>query len=240
MCCCMTAALRGFPETFPVRDDGRRPWRYRIVSATTNVALALWFGRSLRIEGVDRIPEHGPLLMVCNHLSNVDPFFFGARVPGTMFCMAKREIFAWNPLIAWLLGGCNCFPVQRGAPDRAALRTSIALLAHGGRLLIFVEGTRARKPGMQAVETGVAFLARRSGAQVQPVAVWGSENALGKGRALPRRATVHLRFGEPFTPELPAGRHDDAALAEQIALRIAALLPPPYRGVYGARLVKAG
>ena len=228
----VSARLRGFPDPFPVRDDGRRPWRYRIVSLLSRALLRAWFGRGLRIVGTQRVPRDGPVLMVSNHLSNVDPFLFGAYAPGTMFCMAKRELYA-NPVIAWVLGGCNCFPVDRGAADRWALRTSLNVLAGRGRLLIFVEGTRAASPGMKRAETGIGFLARRSGARILPVGVWGTERALRRGRLLPRRVPITLEFGEPF--ELPAvqSRGDDRAVADEVASRIAAMLPPEYRGVYG-------
>src|SRR3989442_8830800 len=169
----MATVPRGFPRTFPVRSDERRPWRYRIVSLLSRIALRLLFGRGLGFEGEAAFPRRGPLLVVSNHLSNIDPFIFGGFAPGTMFCMAKREIYA-NRFVAWVMGGCNCFPVDRGAPDRWALRTTLNLLSAGGRVLIFVEGTRASGPGMKQAEPGIGFMARRSGAPGCPVAVWGT------------------------------------------------------------------
>jgi 1-acyl-sn-glycerol-3-phosphate acyltransferase len=225
--------LPGFPKDFPVRKDGRRPWRYRIVSLLSRVALRLWFGRQLRFEGQEHLPLTGPLLVVSNHLSNIDPFIFGGFGPGTMFCMSKRELFT-NRVVAWILGGCNCYPVDRGAADRWALRTSLNLLADRGRLLVFVEGTRATKPGMKRVEAGIGFLARRSKARLVPVAVWGTDKALARGRRLPRRVPVTVRYGRPFEATAPAaGRPDDQEMADQIARRIAELLPEEYRGAYG-------
>ncbi|MBV8302079.1 MAG: 1-acyl-sn-glycerol-3-phosphate acyltransferase [Candidatus Dormibacteraeota bacterium] len=230
----MSSTLRGFPDPFPVRVDGRRPLRYRTVSGATRAVMRGWFGSQLDVRELQGMPHDGPLLVVCNHLSNIDPFLFGGYAPGAMFCMAKRELFALPP-VAWVLGGCNCYPVERGAPDRWALRTTLQLLARGGRVLIFVEGTRSSRPGMRQVETGVGFLARRSGVPVLPVAVWGSENALRRGTLLPRRTNVRVRVGAPFRPDIPAVRHADRAIADEIAGRIAELLPPMYRGLYGAK-----
>jgi len=182
----MADRLRGFPARFPVRDDGKRPWRYRVVSMLSRTALRALFGRGLRFQNMDRFPHDGPLLVVTNHLSNVDPFLFGGFGPGAMFCMAKRELYS-HPPVAWALAGCNTFPVDRGTADRWALRTALDVLAKRGRLLIFIEGTRALSPGMKRAEAGVGFLARRSGARVLPIAVWGTELALGRGRRLPCR-----------------------------------------------------
>ena len=94
---------------------------------------------------------------------------------------------------SWILAGCNCFPVDRGAADRRALRTALDVLSRRGRLLIFLEGTRSATPGMRRAEAGVGFLARRSGASILPVGVWGTEAALPRGRRLPRRVPIRLQ-----------------------------------------------
>lgn len=223
--------MRGFPKRFPVRDDGARPWRYRLVSTGIRAGLHALFGRALDVGAFGEMPTAGPLLVACNHLSNVDPFIFGGFAPGTMFCMAKRELFR-NPAVAWVLGGCNCFPVDRGAADRWALRTSLDLLRRDARLLLFVEGTRAAQPGMKRAEAGIGFLARRSGVPVLPIGIWGSERALGRGRAIPRRVPITVAIGRVFTPEVRSGRGTDQVIADEIGRRVAELLPPDYRGVY--------
>lgn len=221
----------GFPARFPVRDDGQRPWRYRAVSLASHVTLRTIFGASLDVSAFGNIPTDGPLLVACNHLSNIDPFIFGGYAPGAMYCMAKRELYR-NPALAWMLAGCNCFPVERGTPDRWALRTSLDLLRSGQRLLVFIEGTRAAQPGMKRAEAGVGFLARRSGAPVLVTGIWGSERALARGRRLPRRVPIQVAVGEPFVPEVTKAPGADQAIADVIGRRVAELLPPPYRGVY--------
>ncbi len=195
------------------------------------MVLRTWFGRDLTIDGTEKVPREGPLLVVSNHLSNIDPMLFGGFGPGAMFCMSKQELFK-NRFVAWVLAGCNCFPVDRGSADRWALRTSLDILAARGRLLIFLEGTRAAAPGMKQAEAGIGFLARRSGARVLPVAIWGTEQALPRGRKLPRRIPIRMVFGSPVEVASPSGPGQDRAIADQIARQIAALLPPEYRGVY--------
>ena len=197
------------------------------------------FGGELNVESLKRMPTDGPLLVACNHLSNVDPLIFGGYAPGAMFCMAKRELFKIPP-VAWVLGGCNCFPVDRGAPDRWALRTSLDILREGGRLLLFVEGTRAASPGMRRAEAGIGFLARKSGVPVLPIAVWGSERALPRNRRLPKRVPIEVAVGKVFTPRTVSGRGADQVIADEIGRRVARLLPPEYRGAYAAPVSDAG
>ena len=220
------APVPGFPARFPVRGDGRRPLRYRLAAGSVRLCLRLLFLGRLDLEGADGVPLEGPLLVASNHISNWDPLILGAFFPGTLFAMAKRELFRPSP-VAWLLAGCNCFPVDRGNADRRALRISLDLLGGGRRLLLFIEGHRSRGRGMGPAEAGAGFLVRRTQAPVLPVAIWGTERALRPaGGLLPRRGRIRVRYGRPLTV---SGRSDQE-IADAIAAKVAALLPSGYRG----------
>jgi 1-acyl-sn-glycerol-3-phosphate acyltransferase len=208
--------------------------RYRVTALSCRVVLRLIFGRRLRIEGLEKVPSGGPLLIASNHLSNLDPALMGGFTPGTNFALAKRELYR-NRVLSWLWAGCNCIPVDRGAADRWALRTALQVLEKDGRLIVWVEGTRALVPGMKRAEPGVGFLVRRTEARILPVAVWGTELALVKGRRRPRRVPITLRYGPAVSIDLEgAARRDNQAAADAVAALIAALLPAEYRGVYAS------
>ncbi|MGD1052259.1 MAG: lysophospholipid acyltransferase family protein [Candidatus Dormibacteria bacterium] len=231
----MPATVRGFPAQFPVRRDGRRPWRYRLTAGLCGICLRVLFFRRLRFEGSANVPLEGPLVVASNHISNWDGLIIGSFFSGTLFAMVKREVFQPAPL-AWLLGGCNCFPVDRGTADRRALRISLDILRGRGRLLVFVEGHRSRGRGMGPAEAGAGFLVRRTQAAVLPVAIWGTERALVRsGGLLPRRAHLHVRYGRPVTV---SGRRD-REIADAIASEVASLLPPRYAGVHGSASARA-
>ncbi|MEO8899599.1 MAG: lysophospholipid acyltransferase family protein [Candidatus Dormibacter sp.] len=227
----MASAVKGFPERFPVRDDDRRPARYWIAASLGREYLRLLAWRRTRVEGEHNVPDGGPLLVASNHTSNRDPMVLGAYFPHTLFAMAKREMYV-NRVAAWFLAGCNCIPVDRGSADRRAVSRALDVLRRGRRLLIFVEGTRSRDGTMHRAEAGIGFLARKSGAMVLPVAISGTDGE-GRRRGILRRREIVLTYGEPFAVD-PTAAGGDAAIAEQVAERIAALLPPSRRGVYSA------
>lgn len=222
---------RGFPRPWPVRGDGGRPVRYRLTAATVRTGMRAFFGPLLRIEGLENVPRGGgPLLIASNHLSNLDPAIIGGFTPGANCAMAKVELYR-HPSLAWVFGGCNCFPVDRGAADRWALRTALAMLEHGGRLILWVEGTRATTPGMKRAEAGVGFLLRRRPAPVLPVGISGTEAALLRGSRIPRRVPITVRYGPPVRLDLdPAADSQD--IADRVGALVAAQLPEAYRGFY--------
>ncbi len=207
-----------------VRIDGGRSFTLRLTQAALRL-LMRWLARGgLQVRGLEMVPEAGPILVCSNHLSNLDPLVFGAVFPRVMHAMAKVEMFS-NPVLRAYLRRCNCFPVRRGAPDRQALRAAELVLGSGGTLVLFPEGHRGDGSNLQAFEPGVGYIAMRSRAVVLPCALWGTEQALPKGRLIPRRARIHLTIGRPFQPQGAS----PAEMSEEIRQRVAELLPDTYR-----------
>ena len=205
---------------------GAGPWT-RTLAVTLFVLrrlLAYTASGKPDIEGLELIPESGPLLLCSNHVSNYDPLLLGAVVPRLMHAMAKAELFR-NPLLARYLRACNVFPIRREEADAAALRTALGVLKDGGVVVLFPEGHRSHGARMRSFSRGAGYLARRSGAPVLPCAIWGTERVLPRGKLRPRRAEVHLHFGPTF---LPVGADSEAATRD-LERRVAALLPPGLR-----------
>jgi 1-acyl-sn-glycerol-3-phosphate acyltransferase len=78
------------------------------------------------------------------------------------------------------------------------------------------------------------MIALRANAPIVPVAVWGTERILKRGRIGPFAPVVHVRYGEPYylTEEGASRREVLQAGINAIMHRIAVLLPPEYRGLY--------
>ena len=144
------------------------------------------------------VPATGPVLIVSNHVSVLDPPLVGGSAPRPLFFMAKEELFR-IPLLGRLIRALNARPVRRDGSDMRALKAALALLQEGRAILVFPEGTRGEEGRpLREGKPGVGMLAVLSGAPVVPVYVSGSGTALPRGRALPRPAKVRVTFGPPL------------------------------------------
>jgi 1-acyl-sn-glycerol-3-phosphate acyltransferase len=207
-------------------DFGYRNY-HRLFKAVAPVLL------NMEVRGLQHIPETGPVILVGNHLSSADPPILTAFVKRHPYFMIKKELY--NHLFyRIMLPPMDPIPVERGKADRVALRAAEAVLKRGDILVIYPEGTRSRSGEIQTAHTGVIFLAQRTGAPIVPVAISGSERMLSSRFPWYRRARVQLTFGAPFRlADLQTdGKQDREALAHAVMARVAALLPPRYRGVY--------
>src|SRR6516164_5983812 len=118
----------------------------------------LGLGFEFRVDGAANEPAAGPVVVVSNHLSDLDPLIVGAALKRRLRFMAKQELFR-VPGVRWWISACGAFPVRRGEPDRQALRTALRLLERGGALVMFPEGTRGTTRELRPPEPGAALLA---------------------------------------------------------------------------------
>ena len=175
----------------------------------------------VRVSGLEHVPRSGPLLLAGGHSGLLDGPLMFLLSPRPTALLAKSEIFVgpWPRVWGWL----EVLPVHRGSADRSALKAGLAVLAQGGALTVFPEGTRGAGR-LEQVSDGLAYLALRSGAPVVPLSFTGTQQALPRGSVRPRlRTPVHLAFGPAV--QLPAGGDPRArsavrAAAEQLRLAL--------------------
>lgn len=143
---------------------------YRVSRAACRGIFGLFF--NWKVVGKQNVPATGSVLLVSNHISNIDPPFVGSPLDRQVYFMAKEELFR-VPVLGWLLRDFGAFPVKRGAGDRNALRTVFKILDEGKVLGMFPEGTRSKSGELEEAHTGAAAFALRSKATLVPVAVIG-------------------------------------------------------------------
>lgn len=165
------------------------------------------------VRGLEHVPRGGPLLVVANHFSWLDPPLVGTVLPRKVHFMAKQELFRY-PLFGWLLRRLGAFPVRRGHPDRQALRHSLDLLRRGEVVGLFPEGTRSRG-FLGPFEPGAGLLAVRSGAPVLPVAIDGPYR-------IGRR--IRVRIGPPLRWDRTGSEGSIEGVTDRMREAIAALL----------------
>jgi 1-acyl-sn-glycerol-3-phosphate acyltransferase len=207
-----------------------RGW-YRVLHGFIGFLLRLL--SRLEVEGLERIPDRGPYLLVTNHLHWLDAPMLMAVFPHRAYVFAADK-WARNPFLGPLFRSLDAIFVQRGEVDRQALRKALAVLKGGGVLGLAPEGTRSKTGSMQRGRSGAAFMAFRAGVKLVPAVTWGQKEMFPSLRRF-RRAKIHVVFGPPFEPPAVEGKIGAAEVhqfTEEIMYRLAAMLPSAYRGEY--------
>lgn len=185
------------------------------------------------VEGLENLPLEGPVITVQNHMISVDTVLGAGLIDRQVVGMSKAENYHFPPL-SIVLRLYGTFPVRRGEVDRTALRTALKVLKQGKVLMAAPEGTRSKTNTLQKGKDGLSYVAVKAGAPVIPVAIWGQEKFWEQLRRL-RRTKVKMVMGKPFVFEPGDGklsREQLSQMTHEMMYRIAALLPPEYRGYY--------
>ncbi|PZG17206.1 1-acyl-sn-glycerol-3-phosphate acyltransferase [Micromonospora craterilacus] len=196
-------------------DTAHSPWQPPLIWRAAQLLARLVVGLLARLEVTGGIPaplRGGPLILAANHISPFDPIVLAAA------CRARRvapRIMATGglfraPVIGAAMRRAGHIRVDRGTSGvHRALDDAAAAAAGGAPILVYPEGRIGLDPGLwpERGKTGTARLALSCGAPVIPVAQWGSHEVLpyrapkgllrGVARALVRRPTVRVHFGDP-------------------------------------------
>jgi 1-acyl-sn-glycerol-3-phosphate acyltransferase len=149
----------------------------------------------LEVRGLEHVPADGPLVVVGNHESILDPFFVSAAISRQIRYLAKSEL--WSvPLLPWWLASVEAIPVERGKNDVAAIASALEALEAGEVVGLFPEGGVMREgPWLR----GAARMALATGTSILPVRLLETRKALGsRSFGFPRVAAL---IGEPIAVE---------------------------------------
>lgn len=184
------------------------------------------------ILGLEHLPSSGSFLIAANHASFLDPPLIGCQVSRQIAYFARKTL--WKPgLASWWLDTVGTIPVDRdGGQDVSAIKRVLRALKEDKGLILFPEGTRTPDGALQEPKAGVGLICCRAQVPVVPARIFGSFEAMGKGRGLHLGVPIDIVFG----PAIPPSVYDDPAAGKEryqiasnrIMARIAALqLPKP-------------
>ncbi len=184
--------------------------------------IARWLYRPafrIRVRGLSRVPSSGPVVLVANHSTLIEPQVIFGALPRRSVFLVKRELV--SGVLGWLFVRIGQLPVRRGEPDRSALMAAVRVLRSGGLLGVFPEGTRG-SGDVERAEQGAAWLVRATGAMVLPVATRGTLRPPGSGWRF--RPKLDVLVGEPFRLTVRRGRSGLGEATEEIRRRLAELV----------------
>lgn len=184
--------------------------------------LARWLGTwihrpfyRIRVRHRSRVPSSGPVVLVANHSSFVEPqLLFGLARRRAVF-LVKSELSRGvaGTAFRWI----GQIMVRRGVADREPLMTAVSILRAGGLIGVFPEGTRGAGD-VEHAEQGAAWLVRMTGAVVLPVATRGTRERRGF------RPKLDILVGEPLELSVHRGRTGLVAATEEIRKHLADLV----------------
>jgi long-chain acyl-CoA synthetase len=176
----------------------------------------------IQVTGRANVPSNAAFLVAANHASHLDVGLVKIALgeEGTKLAsLAARDYFFDNPWKrAWFGNFTNLVPIQRRGSLKESLQTAVRTLEYGYHLLIFPEGTRSPDGSLQEFKPAIAYLSFAAGADILPVYLEGTHEAMPKGAFLPdprKRRKLMVRIG-------PVLRYEELRAATQGLARSAA------------------
>jgi 1-acyl-sn-glycerol-3-phosphate acyltransferase len=185
-----------------------------LVVGLARLILRIFF-RRVEIVGAEKVPAQAPVIFALNHPSAlVDPMFILALSTRPVSFLAKEPLFRM-PIVGSMVRAVNCLPVYRQqdnadlTKNRETFDRARAILASGGALAIFPEGTSHDDSAMKKLKTGLSRIALGAAEALRAAPVAGGHLQVvpaglyytDKGRF---RSQALLCYGDPI-PVVPAG-----------------------------------
>lgn len=208
----------------------RRVFIRRFLKILAGVAFSLL--SDLEIQGEENLPEKGPLLVIANHFSFIDPVAVLRSLPYPIEFVGGAEFPHAPTIVKSIPKWWGYYPVFRGTGSRFALRAAEQILAQEGVLGIMPEGG-AWAEVLRPARPGAAFLASQTGARVLPLGIQGLNDIFPI--KIGKRPKAIVKIGQPVGPFKATGKgRIKRAQLDEIGLElmkaIAALIPDQYRG----------
>ena len=205
----------GLRESLRRRQPGNAWWRGVAWQILQTLAwYLLFFFYRARAWGQTNIPATGPVLLLANHQSFIDPILLGYGCGHRHFYSLGRSTLYEKPWQKLMQRLTNSIPVEQGAGDVKAMKKCIEVLKRDQALMMFPEGARTLDHRVHDFQTGALLIIKRAKPTVVPVAVEGPFQAWRRGQKRPtfcgRR--VGIAYGEPVAAETLLAMKPDAAM----------------------------
>ena len=197
-----------------------------------------------KVEGLEYVPQSGPVILASNHLAVMDSFYLPLVVRRRITFLAKSEYFTGTGLKGWLsrwfFTTVGQVPIDRSNADtaQAALDTAERVLREGKLLGMYPEGTRSPDGRLYKGKTGLARLALETGVPVIPVAMIGTNVVNPPGTTMLRFGRVTVRFGKPMDfsrfEGLAGNRFIERAVIDEVIYELMGLSGQEYVDIYAA------
>jgi 1-acyl-sn-glycerol-3-phosphate acyltransferase len=188
------------PKSDPAPDGIHSPLMRAVGIPILRLVFALCFLvlGPVRAYGKRRVPKQGGLLVLSNHLADVDPIVVQMACPRPVHFMAKSELFEMR-VVGPLLRFYKAFPVKRGEPDKGSIKHCVKLLQRGEVVGIFPEGQLSEDGRLQELKPGVALIIKMAQVPVICVRIQNTNAVLPYGKLFPRPSfkVLSCRWSEP-------------------------------------------
>jgi 1-acyl-sn-glycerol-3-phosphate acyltransferase len=151
----------------------------------------------MEIFSPSRLPRKGPAILVCNHVSGLDPMLVQAGCGRMIVWMMAKEYYDLKSL-KWFYEAIDAIPVARSGRDTAATRAALRALNNGRILGIFPEGRIETSLDLLPFQTGMAMMAIKTGVEVYPAYLDGTQRGKEMVPAIVSPNRVRLGFGPPL------------------------------------------
>ena len=205
-------AVQQAPAGSAIHSTGAaNPWMAQVsplarALATMLYSINRWLMRlvfRLNVTGNDNLPAHGPFIVACNHLSDLDPLVVAAALPPDMRRQTRWGAAATRLIAATTLRplyvALGLFPLSDTQPA-VGLACARATLDRGDVLVWFPESWRSPDGNLQDFRPGVGHLVIGTDIPIVPACIKGTFEALPRTRRWPRPTRVSVRFGRPVSP----------------------------------------
>jgi 1-acyl-sn-glycerol-3-phosphate acyltransferase len=182
--------------------------------------LALTTTQRLRAHDLGNVPAAGPLLIVANHQSFLDPPCIGSMITHRHIeYLARATLWGFGPF-GKLIQTLNSIPIAEGG-DAAAMKEALRRLHEGKCVLVFPEGSRSPDGAMREFKRGAAVLVKRARCPVLPAAIEGAFDAWPRKSKYPKLfgPPVEVKYGTPIPHSQLLEGGADAAL-ERLAAEV--------------------